>query len=365
MDTISNKAVHESGSRRDVPGFTGNESPAESLPGEVLSDGILLEVKDLNISFNTRRGELKAVNGISYQVKKGEVMGLVGESGSGKTVEAYSIIGLLKPPAKINAGAVTFEGKNLFQLSAKEMEGFRGEQISMIFQDPLSYLDPVFTIEQQMIETIRAHDKSVSKSAARTISTEMLREVKIRDPERIMKQYPFELSGGMRQRILIAIALLCKPKLLIADEPTTALDVTIQAQIIQILKRLQKQSGMSMLYITHNFGIVAELCDRVSVMYGGYILEQGATDDIFYNTAHPYTRMLLNTVLSMDTSLDSPLTPIEGTPIDQVDMPDGCVFHPRCSSCMDVCRHSFPNRTTVGPDHTASCWLLEQEGANG
>ena len=318
----------------------------------------LLEVKDLYISFHTRRGELKAVNGIGYSIKKGEVMGLVGESGSGKSVEAYSVMGLLKPPATINGGSVTFEGRDVFGMSAKELEGFRGNEISMIFQDPLSYLDPVFTIEKQMVETIRAHDRSVSKSTAKAMSIEMLKEVKIRDPERIMKQYPFELSGGMRQRILIAIALLCKPKLLIADEPTTALDVTIQAQIIQILKGLQKQSGMSMIYITHNFGIVAELCDRVSVMYGGYILEQGSTEDIFYNTAHPYTRMLLKTVLNMDTLVKEPLAPIEGTPIDQVFLPEGCVFHPRCSQCMDICRRSFPNRTEVGRDHTASCWLL-------
>ena len=233
----------------------------------------------------------------------------------------------------------------------------------MIFQDPLSYLDPVFTIEKQMVETIRAHDKAASKAEARATSIDMLREVKIRDPERIMKQYPFELSGGMRQRILIAIALLCKPKLLIADEPTTALDVTIQAQIIQILKGLQKQSGMSMLYITHNFGIVAELCDNVSVMYGGYIMEQGSTDDIFLNTAHPYTKMLLKTVLNMDTSVKEPLTPIEGTPIDQVFMPEGCVFHPRCTSCMDICRRSIPQLTLVEPGHTARCWLIEQWNA--
>lgn len=321
---------------------------------------VLLEVKDLYISFLTRRGDLRAVNGISYSVKKGEIMGLVGESGSGKSVEAYSIMGLLTPPGKVNGGSVVFEGRDLFAMKEKELESFRGSEISMIFQDPLSYLDPVFTIEQQMVETIRAHDKSVSKSSARAISTDMLREVKIRNPEQVMKQYPFELSGGMRQRILIAIALLCKPKLLIADEPTTALDVTIQAQIIQILKGLQRQSGMAMIYITHNFGIIAELCDRVSVMYGGYILEQGTTDEIFYNPSHPYTRMLLQTVQNLDVSEKHALTPIEGVPIDQVALPEGCVFHPRCLSCMDICRTKFPASTVLGPDHVASCWLLDE-----
>lgn len=325
----------------------------------------LLEVKDLFISFQTRRGTLKAVNGISYSVRRGEIMGLVGESGSGKSVEAYSIMGLLSPAASINGGSVSFEGREVFSMSEKELESFRGDEVSMIFQDPLSYLDPVFTIEKQMIETIRAHDKSISKSSARAISTDMLKNVKIRYPERVMKQYPFELSGGMRQRILIAIALLCKPKLLIADEPTTALDVTIQAQIVQILKGLQKQNGMAMIYITHNFGIIAELCDRVSVMYGGYILEQGSTEEIFYNPAHPYTRMLLKTVQSLDDSVKSTLAPIEGSPIDQVAMPDGCVFHPRCSSCMDVCRSKFPGSTVLGSDHKASCWLLGQGGADG
>ncbi|MCL1834947.1 MAG: ABC transporter ATP-binding protein [Oscillospiraceae bacterium] len=318
---------------------------------------VLLEVKGLDVSFQTRRGELHAVNGISYDVRKGEIMGLVGESGSGKSVEAYSIMGLLRPPARINGGSVSFGGKDVFQMTKKELESFRGNEVSMIFQDPLSFLDPVFTIEQQMVETIRAHDKKATRQAAKAASVNMLKEVKIRNPERVMKQYPFELSGGMRQRVMIAIALLCKPKLLIADEPTTALDVTIQAQVIQILKGLQEQTGMAMVYITHNFGIVAELCDRVSVMYGGYILEQGDTYDIFYDTAHPYTKMLLKTVLNIDGNTKGQLAQIEGTPIDQVAMPEGCVFHPRCESCMDVCKTSFPPETFLGPGHSAKCWL--------
>jgi oligopeptide transport system ATP-binding protein len=294
-------------------------------------------------------------------VRKGEIMGLVGESGSGKSVEAYSILGLLKPPARINAGSILFEGRDILTLKKKELEALRGSEISMVFQNPASCLDPVFTVGQQMIETIRAHDKGVSRSVARSRSIDVLREVRIRTPEQVMRQYPFELSGGMCQRILIAIALLCKPKLLIADEPTTALDVTIQSQIIQILKSLQKQSGMAMLYITHNFGIVAELCDRVSVMCGGNILEQGTTDDIFYRAAHPYTQMLHKTIPRIDSTKKEAFNSIEGTPHDPFSHPEGCVFHPRCPSCMDKCRESAPPRTILTMNHSASCWLLEDK----
>ena len=325
---------------------------------------ILLEVKELDVSFHTPSGEVHAVNKISYSVREGEVMGLIGESGSGKTVEAYSILGLIKPPAKINSGSIIFNGRDITSLSKKESVMLRGQDISMIFQNPMSSLDPVFTIGKQMIETILAHDKTVSKADARATSIEMLREVSIRDPERIMRQYPFELSGGMRQRVMIAIALLCKPKLLIADEPTTALDVTIQATIIQILKKLQKQHNMSMLYITHNFGIVAEICDRVSVMCGGYILEQGTTEDIFFSAAHPYTKLLLRMIPRMDTPTSEPLVYIEGPQADPVDLPEGCVFQGRCPSCMEKCKREAPPLTTLAPGHTASCWLLPEQNAD-
>jgi oligopeptide transport system ATP-binding protein len=241
---------------------------------------------------------------------------------------------------------------------------FRGKEISMIFQNPMTSLDPVFTVGNQMIETIRAHDKSVLKAEARAASIEMLREVSIRDPEQLMRQYPYELSGGMRQRVMIAIALLCKPRLLIADEPTTALDVTIQATIIQILKKLQRQHNMAMLYITHNFGIIAEICDRVSVMCGGYILEQGSTEDIFYNAAHPYTQLLLRMVPRMDTPASEPLVYIEGPPANPMGLPDGCVFQTRCPYCMEVCRDKFPPKTALGPGHTACCWLLAEKTAD-
>ena len=234
----------------------------------------------------------------------------------------------------------------------------------MIFQNPMTSLDPVFTIGYQMIETIRAHDKSVSKADARAVSIDMLRKVNIRDPEQLTRQYPYEMSGGMLQRVMIAMALLCKPKLLIADEPTTALDVTIQATIIQILKMLQKQHNMAMLYITHNFGIVAEICDRVSVMCGGYILEQGSTEDIFYSAAHPYTQLLLRMVPRMDTPASAPLVCIEGPPADSMALPAGCVFQTRCPSCMDVCRNKVPPNSVLAPGHTACCWLLVEQTAD-
>ena len=319
---------------------------------------VILDVKDLDVSFYLPRGELRAVRSISYSVKRGETMGLVGESGSGKSVEAYSILGLIKPPAKINGGSALYEGKELLALSNKELESFRGSEISMIFQNPMSFLDPIFKIGQQMVETIFAHDKYISKSAAKERSLEMLREVRIRNPEQVLGQYPFQLSGGMRQRVMIAIALLCRPKLLIADEPTTALDVTIQSQVIQILKELQRQSGMTMVYITHNFGIVAELCDTVSVMCGGYILEQGTTDDIFYRAAHPYTQLMLKTIPRMDAMTKEPFLSIEGPPLDPFDLPRGCVFSPRCPSCTDRCRESVPPKTLLSLNHSASCWQL-------
>ena len=327
-----------------------------------MNNDILIEVKDLDVSFMTPLGDLRAVNGIGYSVRKGGIMGLVGESGSGKSVEAYAIMRLLKPPAKINGGNVFFEGRDILALTEKELEPFRGKEISMIFQDPVSFLDPVFPIGRQMTETIRAHYKDISKNEAKDRSINMLREVRIRNPEQVMKQYPFELSGGLCQRVMIAIALLCEPKLLIADEPTTALDVTTQIQVVQILKELQRRRNLTMIYITHNFGIVAELCDSVSVMYGGYILEQGGADDIFYHTAHPYTRMLLNTIPRMNSPESEPLVPIAGNPIDPLAAPQGCVFHPRCPSCMDICRQKAPVKTILSRDHSACCWLPDVNG---
>ncbi|MDR1589572.1 MAG: ABC transporter ATP-binding protein [Oscillospiraceae bacterium] len=323
-----------------------------------ISSDILLEVRDLDVSFQSRQGEVRAVNGISYFVRRGEVLGLVGESGGGKSVGVHAVMSLLGTSARINAGSALFEGRDILRLTRRELASFRGREVSMIFQNPSSYLDPVFTIGRQMVETVRAHDKGISKESARALSEDMLRSVGIRDPERRMRQYPFEFSGGMSQRVMIAIALLCKPKLLIADEPTTALDVTTQAQIIQLLKELQEQSGMAMLYITHNFGIVAELCDRVSVICGGYIVEQGLTDDIFYHAAHPYTQALLKLIPRIDSPKNETPPSIEGPPVESVTLPKGCIFHPRCPCCMDVCRQNAPPQTALEQDHSASCWLL-------
>ena len=340
--------LEHDGSRENHPPARGDDAD------------ILLDVADLDISFRMRSGELRAVNGISYTVKKGETVGLVGESGSGKSVEAYSLLGLLKPPASINGGKAVFEGRDLLTLTPKEREKIRGSEIGIIFQHPASSLDPVFRIGTQMVETVRAFDKTISLSSARALSVEMLREVRMRDPEQVMRQYPGALSGGMLQRVLIAIALLPGPKLLIADEPTTALDVTLQAQVIQLLKELQKRRNMAMLYITHNFGIVAELCDRVSVMCGGYIVEQGTTDDIFYRAAHPYTQHLLEAIPRLDAPPRIPFAAIGGLPADPVAAPQGCVFHPRCSSCTERCRIETPPAATPGPDpeHRVRCWLL-------
>ena len=329
---------------------------------------ILLEVKDLDVSFRMRRGELRAVKGISYCVREGEIMGLVGESGSGKSVEAYSILNLLKPPGRVNSGSVFFEGREILALSKEELTSFRGNEISMIFQNPMSYLDPVFTVGKQMVETVRAHDKTASRAQAEERSVNLLSEVMIRNPEQVMRQYPFELSGGICQRVMIAIALLCDPKLLIADEPTTALDVTTQSQVLQILKDLKRRRGMAIIYITHDLGVVAELCEKVSVMYGGYILERGTTDDIFYHAAHPYTRMLHDAIShytqpritnpGIDAAKKEPFMTIDGAAEDPFSPPDGCVFHPRCPSCMDICRRSMPPETAIAPGHSARCHAI-------
>ena len=255
--------------------------------------GKLLEVKDLRVSFFTPAGEVKAVSGISYDLDYDEVMGIVGESGSGKSQEAYSIIGLLQSPGKVIGGSITFEGRDVLAFSKKEMASFRGSEVAMIFQNPMTCLNPVYTVGNQLIEALRAHDKKISKADAAKRAMEMLELVGINNVAKRMKQYPHEFSGGMRQRVMIAMGLICHPKLLIADEPTTALDVTIQAQILELMKELQKKTHMGIIFITHNLGVVAEICDKVSVMYAGKIVEQGPVDDIFYKPGHPYTVGLL------------------------------------------------------------------------
>ena len=323
----------------------------------------LLEVKDLAVSFFTPAGEVKAVNGISYSLGYNEVMGVVGESGSGKSVEAYSIMGLLQKPGKIIGGEVTFEGEDLLAYSETERREFRGNKASMIFQNPMTCLNPVYTIGDQLMEALRCHHKEISKADARTKAIEMLELVGINNAEKRVDQYPHEFSGGMRQRAMIAMALICNPKLLIADEPTTALDVTIQAQILELMKDLQKKTGMAIIFITHNLGVVAEICDHVSVMYAGHIMEQGIVDDIFYKPAHPYTKGLMRSMPNLDDEKGKRLIPIEGTPVDLLDPPKGCAFGPRCEHCMKVCLTRQPPVVEVGEGHTSACWLHVKEAA--
>ena len=318
---------------------------------------LLLEVKDLKVSFFTPAGEVKAVDGISYSLGYNEVMGVVGESGSGKSVEAYSIIGLLQNPGKVIGGSIRFEGENLLAYTPEQMRQFRGNKVSMIFQNPMTCLNPVYTIGNQLTEALTCHDKTITKEAARQKAIEMLELVGINNAAKRMDQYPHEFSGGMRQRAMIAMALICSPKLLIADEPTTALDVTIQAQILELMKDLQRKENTSIIFITHNLGVVAEICDRVSVMYAGRIVEQGKVNDIFYNPQHPYTRRLLQSIPRLDEEEDERLIPIEGTPIDLLNPPQGCNFGPRCTECMKICLRQKPPFAQVGDDHISACWL--------
>ena len=321
----------------------------------------LLEVRDLRVSFFTPAGQIRAVNGISYTVERGGVMGIVGESGSGKSVEAYSILGLLPPTGRVVGGTITFEGRDVLSLSERELTRFRGGEVAMIFQNPMTCLNPVYTVGFQLTEALRAHDKSVSSAQARARAVEMLELVGINNPQKRMKQYPHQLSGGQRQRVMIAMALICKPKLLIADEPTTALDVTIQAQILDLMKEIQQKTGMGILFITHNLGVVAEICDSVSVMYAGRIVEQGGVEDIFYRPGHPYTLGLLRSMPRVDAGSRERLIPIPGTPVDMLDPPPGCPFASRCESCMQVCLEKMPPDVALGEGHRAACWLRVRE----
>ena len=321
----------------------------------------LLEVRDLRVSFFTPAGQVRAVNGISYAVERGVVMGIVGESGSGKSVEAYSVLGLLPPTGRVVGGSISFEGRDVLSLSEGELTRFRGNEVAMIFQNPMTCLNPVYTVGFQLTEALRAHDRTVKRDEANARAVEMLELVGINNPQKRMKQYPHQLSGGQRQRVMIAMALICKPKLLIADEPTTALDVTIQAQILDLMKEIQQKTGMGILFITHNLGVVAEICDNVSVMYAGRIVEQGGVEDIFYRPGHPYTLGLLRSMPRVDVGSRERLIPIPGTPVDMLDPPPGCPFAPRCESCMQVCLEKAPPDVTLGEGHRAACWLRVRE----
>lgn len=317
----------------------------------------ILEVNDLHVSFHTYAGEVKAVRGVHFHVNKGETVAIVGESGCGKSVTSQTIMRLIEmPPGEIKKGQILFQGQNLVAKTDKQMEAIRGKDISMIFQDPMTSLNPTLTIGKQIMEGLIKH-QGMSKAEARETAIEMLQLVGIPMPEKRVDQYPHEFSGGMRQRAMIAIALSCRPKLLIADEPTTALDVTIQAQIMDLMKELQQKMGTSIILITHDLGVVAETCHRVVVMYAGEVIETGTVDEIFYRPQHPYTKGLLQSVPRLDLKKDEQLVPIFGTPPDLLSPPKGCAFAARCEYAMKVCVEYSPEMEQTSPTHQSACWL--------
>ena len=318
-----------------------------------------LLVKNLKVSFATSKKELMAVRGISYQLNQGEILALVGESGCGKTVSALSILRLIQePPGKIVSGEIFFAGKDLLKLKKKELQDRRGKDIAMIFQDPMTSLNPVLTIGEQIIETLLRHT-SLSRKKAREKSFRLLEQVEIPSPQQKLDQYPHQLSGGMRQRAMIAMALSCSPRILIADEPTTALDVLIQAQILSLLKKIKNDTQMSILLITHDFGVVAEVAERVMVMYAGEIVESGSVNDLFRSPLHPYTIGLMESIPTLETTQQklSKLKEISGTVPSLSQVPFGCPFHPRCSAAETRCKTDKPKLKKISQTHSASCWL--------
>ena len=319
----------------------------------------LLEVKDLHTSFFTDAGEVPAVNGVSFFLDHGKVLGIVGESGSGKSVTAYSIMQILANTGKIVSGSIKLDGQELVGADEKTMKEVRGNKISIIFQDPMTSLNPTYTIGHQLMEAILLHtDRTKEQAYERAI--EMLKLVNVNSPEKRMKQYPHEHSGGMRQRVMIAMALACEPDILIADEPTTALDVTIQAGILELMKDIQKELGMAIIMITHDLGVVAQLCDEVIVMYAGGIFEQGTADEIFYNPKHEYTKGLMRSIPTT-ANAGNKLEPISGTPIDLLNMPAGCPFAPRCDAAMKICLREKCERVQINENHAAACWVNVKE----
>ena len=315
----------------------------------------LLSVKDLHTSFTTDHGEVQAVNGVSFNLDAGKVLGIVGESGSGKSVTAYSIMQILADNGRITSGEILYKGEDISRWGESRMQDFRGKCCSIIFQDPMTSLNPVFTIGSQIAEAVLLHTKS-SKHEAMEKALEMLKLVGINEPEKRLKQYPYELSGGMRQRVMIAMALACEPDILIADEPTTALDVTIQAQILELMQSLQKKLGMAIIMVTHDLGVIAEMCDEIVVMYGGRFCERGTADEIFYTPRHEYTRGLLRSIPNI-TNMKERLVPISGTPINMLNMPKGCAFCARCDKAMKICLEQVPEERIINESHRASCWI--------
>lgn len=319
----------------------------------------LLDVEDLRTYFITDDGVVRAVDGVTFSIAEGERVGIVGESGSGKSVTAASIMGLIDPPGAVVGGAIRFRGYDLVRAPEKEMEGIRGQQIAMIFQDPMTALDPVFTIGSQMTETLMLHQR-LSRRDAREIAIDTLSAVHIPDPARRFTQYPHEFSGGMRQRVVVAMGLLCNPALLIADEPTTALDVTSQAQVLDLMLTLADERGTAVMLITHDLGVVAGFCERVQVMYAGRIVEQSNVADLFADPGHPYSSGLLRSVPRLDSDEGALLSPIPGTPPSLIAPPTGCSFWPRCEHTMDACRETSPQLAAVGRGRKVACHLVDQ-----
>lgn len=315
----------------------------------------VLEVSDLHTTFKTDNGDVSAVNGVSFKLEPGKTLGIVGESGSGKSVTAYSIMQILAENGAITGGSVKYKGEDITKWNKKKMADFRGKCCSIIFQDPMTSLNPVFTVGYQLEEAVLLHTDRTKKEAKER-AIEMLTLVGVNEPEKRVNQYPHELSGGMRQRVMIAMALACEPDILIADEPTTALDVTIQAQILELMQSLQEKLGMAIIMVTHDLGVIASMCDEIIVMYGGRVCERGTADAIFYSPAHEYTKGVLRSILTK-TNSKTRLVPIGGTPINMLNMPDGCAFCPRCDAAMKICLTEKPEEIWVGEDHLASCWM--------
>ena len=327
----------------------------------------LISVDNLHTSFFTDSGEVCAVNGVSFNLDHGEILGIVGESGSGKSVTAYSIMQILANTGKIVDGAIYYKGEDITKWKEKQMRKFRGKCCSIIFQDPMTSLNLVFTIGNQLVEAITLHTEKKGKEA-KARAAELLELVGINEPLRRLKQYPYELSGGMRQRVMIAMALACEPDILIADEPTTALDVTIQAQILELIQKLQKEIGMAVILVTHDLGVIASMCDNIVVMYGGRICERGTASEIFYNPKHEYTKGLLRSIPNM-SRMKEKLVPILGTPINMLNLPAGCSFCARCDNAMKICLTEKPEELSINENHKAACWInvrdaMQQEGGN-
>lgn len=344
---------------RNASNVTTNTNP-DTTGAQGMASEPVISVRDLTVSFASEAGTVRAVRGMNFDLYPGKTLGIVGESGSGKSVTSMAIMGLLDKNASVK-GSITYHGEELLSKSDLEMSEIRGKGIAMVFQDPLSALTPVFSIGDQIKEALVTHNPKMTEQQIHDRSIELMNLVGIPDPEGRLKSFPHEFSGGMRQRVMIAMGLICHPKLLIADEPTTALDVTIQAQILELMKELQKKTHMGIIFITHNLGVVAEICDKVSVMYAGKIVEQGPVDDIFYKPGHPYTVGLLRSMPRVDAESYERLIPIEGTPVDMLNPPEGCPFAPRCEHAMKICLQKMPPYVELGEGHRSACWLRVQD----